>query len=74
VKENIKLIQKACDIISDIDMFDDVQCVAILQWDKIPEAARQLACHITVKARVTVYVLNKTYIVDISNLGMFQVI
>ena len=66
---NIKI---ACEILLEID--EDAQCVAFLDWKSIPEAAVYQGSVVSRQGRVSIYMLNSTKIVEIQGYGYFQIL
>ena len=71
---NLQKLKIAGDILLELGDFNDVQCIAILHWDKVPEAAKQLSSRIGSNYRISFYKLGNTMIADISGYGLFQII
>jgi len=71
---NLLRIKIACDILLEVGEFDSTQCIAILEWNNLPEAAVHVSTSIVKSARVSVYKLNSTKIVDIQGYGYFQIL
>lgn len=72
--KNLLRIRIACDILTEIGLFDDAQCIAILNWNSVPEAAKQVSCTIGANYKVTLYKINNTSFVDIVGYGLFQIV
>ncbi len=62
----------ACEILLFLD--EDAQCIAVLDWKRIPEAAVHKATEVTKYGRVSIYMLNSTKIADIQGYGYFQIL
>lgn len=70
--KNLQKIKTACDIL--LFLGEDAQCIAVLDWKRIPEAAVHKSTDITQYGRVSIYMLNSTKIVDIQGYGYFQIL
>jgi hypothetical protein len=71
---NLLKIKIACDILLEVGEFNSTQCIAILYWNAIPEAAVHVSTYIVKSARVSIYKLYSTKIVDIAGYGYFQIL
>lgn len=54
--------------------YEDVQCVAYLNWKSLPEAAKQVKALVVPDGRVTEYLHGNTRIVNVQPYGYFQII
>jgi hypothetical protein len=72
--KNLLKLKIASEILLEIGEFDASQCIAILEWNKLPEAAVNINTYIVNKGRVSVYRINKSKIVDIQGYGYFQIL
>lgn len=71
---NLQKLKIACDILLELGEYNHIQCIAVLHWDKVPEAAKQLSCTVGGNYRIAFYQLGNTRIADISGYGLFQII
>lgn len=71
---NLLKLKIACDILIEMGEFDSSQCIAILHWKTIPEAAKHISTSVTKSARVSIYKLHSTTIAEIAGYGFFQLI
>jgi hypothetical protein len=67
-------IKKAVDILSKNERFNDVSVIGELNWKTIPESYVVDEVYIDNKHRVDILKQDKTIIVNIHNVGLFQVI
>jgi hypothetical protein len=65
-------IKIACEIL--LELGEDAQCIAFLDWKSIPEAAVYQRAIVLKHGRVTFYKINSTKIVDIQGYGYFQIL
>lgn len=70
--KNLLKIKIACDIL--LELGEDAQCVAFLNWKSIPEAASYHGSVVTGHGRVSTYLLNSTKIIEIQGYGYFQIL
>ena len=66
-------ISKAAQALCMLEEFNDVTCIAYLNWGKMPEAAKEIKNILTSNGRVTVFELNNDRFVQIQDLGLFQI-
>ena len=71
MKKLLKL-KIACEILLEIG--EDAECIAHLNWRSVPEAAVYQGSTISRHGRVSTYLLNSTKIVDIQGYGYFQIL
>jgi hypothetical protein len=67
-------LKKAVDILSKNSRFDNVSVIGELNWKSIPESYVVDEVYIDNKHRIDILKQDKTVIVNIHNLGLFQVI
>jgi hypothetical protein len=67
-------LKKAVDILSKNSRFDNVSVIGELNWKSIPESYEVEEVYIDNKHRIDILKQDKTVIVNIHNLGLFQVI
>ncbi len=70
--KKLQKLKVACDIL--LELGEDAQCIAVLDWKRIPEAAVHTSTYVSMYGRVTQYTLNSTRIVDIQGYGYFQIL
>jgi len=70
----IDKLKYACDCLSKIGEHENVQCIAVLNWDKLPEATSRVNTIVYMGHRVTHYKMNSVSIVEIDDVGFFQII
>jgi hypothetical protein len=64
---------EALKILSELDDFVDVRLIAKLNWKAIPETYKKTKTTIVGTNKVTEYVLQDTFVVDIQGVGLFQI-
>jgi hypothetical protein len=67
-------LKKAVDILSKNSRFDNVSVIGELNWKSIPESYVVDEVYIDNKHRIDILKQDKIVIVNIHNLGLFQVI
>jgi hypothetical protein len=65
-------LRVAVNVLSELDQFKDTTFVAELPWKSIPEAYGFRYSIITNGNKVSVYCLESTTIVEVTNIGIFQ--
>lgn len=65
-------IKIACEIL--LELGEDAQCIAVLDWKRIPEAAVHQSTTVSKYGRVSIYMMNSTKVVDIQGYGYFQIL
>jgi hypothetical protein len=67
-------LKKAVDILSKNERFNNVSVIGELNWKSIPESYVVDEVYIDNKHRIDILKQDKTVIVNIHNIGLFQVI
>jgi hypothetical protein len=70
---NVEELIFALDVIKDIPEFASTNFIAKLNWKQIPEAYTKKMSIILNGHRLTHYTLKDTSVVDISDIGLFQI-
>lgn len=70
---NIDRLKVACDVLQHADGYEDVNCIAYINWKAMPEAAKETSSKIINDVRLTEYSLGNNRFVMISGIGLFQI-
>lgn len=71
---NISKLQSALSLISSMEEFNQVSFIATLGWSSIPEIYKLVKSVIVNGARIEVYSSKSTTILNIRDVGLFQII
>lgn len=69
----ISTLRIAINVLSESDEFNDISFIAILNWTAVPEAYSHVKTVIIAEHRVSIYSLNKTQIININGVGLYQI-
>jgi hypothetical protein len=78
---SIEKLKFAVDVLSSLveanydkaDEFKNIQLIAELNWKSIPQAYKFQASVIASATRTDIYKLNSTIVIDIRDVGLFQI-
>jgi len=70
---NIDRLKIACDVLQHTDGYENVSCIAYINWKAMPEAAKETSSKIVNDVRLTEYSLGNNRFVMISGIGLFQI-
>lgn len=66
-------LMSALEILVKLDEYTDIKLIGNLNWKTIPESYKKTKTTIVETYKVTEYVQNDTFVVDISGIGLFQI-
>lgn len=67
-------LRNACEALMIHDEYSDVSCIAVLEWDNMPEHSKEIRCVVANDCRITEYKVGHARILDIYPYGKFQII
>lgn len=71
---NIDKLKTACEVLQEAEGYEDINCIAYINWKTMPEAAKEVSSKIIGDVRITEYLLNSNRFVMIQGIGLFQII
>lgn len=71
--KSILLLRNTCDALISSGEYDDIQCLALLNWKSLPEVAKEVRSFVIGETRISEFLMGNVRVIHVQPYGYFQV-